>query len=162
NGVNDGLNDGVNDGFRVARRDGFLVDFPIDELEPVDARDHAEAFIEWLQGTELAGEWVARSLLEKLYTGMFAAEVLAPAGRRRGVWRTVAGRLGMGSAAPRSKLAANRVPKVRPLDDPVLRRPLQPGGNGGAEHVAGVEVAGKAQAQVIELKPREEPALVYC
>src|SRR5262245_16717513 len=74
----------------AAGRGGVLVDVPVGAPEPVDAHDHAEAFLEWLQGTELAGEWVGRSPLEKLYTGMFAVEMLTSAGRSSEAWRTAA------------------------------------------------------------------------
>jgi hypothetical protein len=34
----------------------------------------------WLQGTDLAGAWVAWSLLERLYETLFTTEVLRHAG----------------------------------------------------------------------------------
>jgi hypothetical protein len=44
----------------------------------------------WAQGTELAGEWVARSLLERLYLGPFTTEVLQRFDWPQEPWSSVA------------------------------------------------------------------------
>src|SRR5262245_6776493 len=61
-----GADDGGQLGFRIVRHDGAWVDVAVGEPEPVDADAHAAAFVDWLQGTELAGDWVARTLLERI------------------------------------------------------------------------------------------------
>jgi hypothetical protein len=43
-------------------------------------------FLTWLQGTEAAGNWMRRSLLEKLYVGPFIHAIQEPAQ----AWLTVA------------------------------------------------------------------------
>jgi hypothetical protein len=40
----------------------------------------------WLQGTDLAGDWVARTLLEKLYQSLFTTEVLRHVGWEPECW----------------------------------------------------------------------------
>jgi hypothetical protein len=80
-------------GFRVARRNGVVVDVAIGEPDPVGPEDHADAFLLWLQSTELAGEWVARSLLQKLYVGLFMADVMRFAGWTTEPWPSVAHQL---------------------------------------------------------------------
>jgi hypothetical protein len=67
-----------------------VVDVAIGEADPIGPQDHAEAFLLWLQGTELAGEWVARSLLEKLYAGLFLADARQHFGWSPELWPSVA------------------------------------------------------------------------
>jgi hypothetical protein len=59
-------------------------------VEPIGAEAHAEAFLLWLQGTDLAGDWVARSLLERLYSSLFATEVLQRFGWAPEAWDIIA------------------------------------------------------------------------
>jgi hypothetical protein len=47
----------------------------------------------WLQGTDLAGAWVAWSLLERLYETLFTTEVLRHAGWDPEPWQSVASHL---------------------------------------------------------------------
>jgi hypothetical protein len=105
NGCNDGLPDGAhsgsNDGLcngepngallydpfeiRVGP-DGTLIDCEPGECPQPGADEHAELYLLWLQDRGLGGERVTRSLLERLYTGPFLANVrLEPHN-----WRTVA------------------------------------------------------------------------
>src|SRR6185295_5247014 len=85
-----GATDGGEIGFRIARHDGAWIDVPVGEPEPVGAEAHAEAFLVWLQGTGLAGEWLARTLLEKLYESLFTTEVLQHVGWEPEAWPSVA------------------------------------------------------------------------
>jgi len=83
-------NDGGELGFRIARHDGAWVDIAVGEPEPIGAEAQAEVFLGWLQGTDLAGDWLARSLLERLYGSLFTTEVLQPGGWEPEAWSTVA------------------------------------------------------------------------
>jgi hypothetical protein len=85
-----GIDDGDDLGFRIVRHDGAWVDVAVGEPEPIGADAHAEMFLVWLQGTDLAGEWLARSLLERLYGSLFTTEVLQRVGWTPETWGTVA------------------------------------------------------------------------
>jgi hypothetical protein len=80
NGINDGPRDGVQNGnadgyaepFSLALVGDTIIDISPGELVPVDANDHAQAFLEWLQNEmSLGGRWVRRSTLVKLYESPF-------------------------------------------------------------------------------------------
>jgi hypothetical protein len=88
NGNQDGTHDGASaDPFRVFRSRDALIDLAPGERPPADAKVHAQALLVWLQADpELAGNWLRRSLLEKLYAGPFLEAVGWPPES----WHTVA------------------------------------------------------------------------
>jgi hypothetical protein len=85
-GPQPGNEDGNEYGFQVGRIGDTLVDLEPGQEAPPDAEDHAVVFLTWLQGTDAAGNWVRRSLLERLYAGPFIDDVQLP----HEAWQTVA------------------------------------------------------------------------
>ena len=73
-GTPNGTLDGEGQPFDIALIGDTLVDLPPDRCPPLDAKEHALSLLEWLQETDMAGHWVRRSLLEKLYMGRFLRE----------------------------------------------------------------------------------------
>jgi hypothetical protein len=86
-GPDDGRDDGPDYGFRIARVGDTLIDLAPGEEAPPNVAEHAQAFLLWLQGSDLVEHWARRSLLEKLYIGPFLHAVGWPAES----WQTVAG-----------------------------------------------------------------------
>jgi hypothetical protein len=86
-----GSGNGLGYDFSIGRISDTLVDLAPGERQLADAEAHAEAFLVWLQGdAEVGGNWIRRSLLEKLYAGPFVEIMAGLSGWSPEPWPTVA------------------------------------------------------------------------